>query len=60
LPGSEWDHSFSEANGITKVHIAIFNESLERMESLSDGFRKGYTLMLSNLDDLFISLSQKS
>src|SRR5580698_3374087 len=32
LPGSEWDHHFSEQNGITKVSIAIFNESLERLE----------------------------
>ena len=59
LPGSEWDHNFSEQNGITKVHITIFNESLERMEKLSDGFRIGYTMMLERLDDLFTTLSQK-
>jgi uncharacterized protein YndB with AHSA1/START domain len=59
LPGSEWDHNFSEQNGITKVSITIFNESLERMEKLSDGFRIGFTIMLKNLDDLFITLSQK-
>jgi uncharacterized protein YndB with AHSA1/START domain len=59
LPGSEWDHNFSEQNGITKVYITIFNESLERMEKLSDGFRIGFTIMLKNLDDLFITLSQK-
>ena len=59
LPGSEWDHNFSEQNGITKVNISIFNESLERMESLSEGFRKGYTAMLANLDDLFTTLSKK-
>ena len=64
LTGSEWDHTFSEQNRddslqITKVHISIFNESLERMESLTDGFRKGYTLMLTNLDELFATLSDK-
>src|ERR1700743_459711 len=25
LPGSEWDHNFSEENGITTVNISIFN-----------------------------------
>ena len=59
LRGSEWDHNFSEENGRTKVSIAIFNESLERMEKLSDGFRIGYTAMLKNLDELFTTLSQK-
>ncbi|HVV55657.1 MAG TPA: SRPBCC domain-containing protein [Mucilaginibacter sp.] len=55
--GSEWDHHFSEQNGRTKVCISIFNESLERMESLSDGFRIGYTMMLEYLDDLLSTLS---
>jgi uncharacterized protein YndB with AHSA1/START domain len=59
LPGSEWDHSFSEQNGIIKVDISIYNESIERMQSLSDGFRIGYTAMLKNLDDLFAILIQK-
>jgi len=59
LPGSEWDHNFSEQNGITKVNITIFNESLERMQSLSEGFRIGYTVMLTNLDELLATLSQK-
>ena len=30
LPGSEWDYTFSEQNGTTKVSITIYNESLER------------------------------
>src|SRR5271156_6061200 len=34
LPGSEWDYNFSEENGRTKVNIAIFNESFERMEKM--------------------------
>ncbi|HVW97097.1 MAG TPA: SRPBCC domain-containing protein [Mucilaginibacter sp.] len=59
LPGSEWDYNFSEQNGITKVTISIFNESLERMEALADGFRKGYTEMLTYLDDLLAKLSDK-
>ncbi len=59
LPGSEWDHNFSEQNGITKVSITIFNESFERMERLLEGFRLGYTIMLKNLGDLLTTLSQK-
>ena len=59
LPGSEWDHNFDEQNGITKVNISIYNESLERMESLAGGFRIGYTAMLTNLDNLLATLSNK-
>lgn len=57
--GSEWDHNFSEQSGITKVNITIFNESLERMESIMDGFRLGYTMMLESLEDLLTTLSHK-
>lgn len=59
LPGSEWDHNFSEQNGITKVNITIFNESAERMEKIQEGFKLGYTIMLTNLDNLLATLSQK-
>ena len=58
LPGSDWDHNFSEQDGKTKVGITIFNESLERMQSLADGFRIGYTAMLTHLDDLLATISQ--
>jgi uncharacterized protein YndB with AHSA1/START domain len=57
LPGSEWDYSFSEKDGITKVSISIFNESFERMERLLDGFRKGFTMTLENLEKLLADLS---
>ena len=59
LPGSEWDHSFSEQNGTTKVSITIFNESFERMESLLEGFKLGFTATLENLENLLASLSKK-
>ncbi len=55
LPGSEWDLSFSEQNGITKVSIGIYNESFERMEKLMDGFRAGFTMTMKNLDELLAS-----
>lgn len=52
LPGSEWDYRFSEEKGVTKVSITIYNESFERMESLLEGFRQGFTLTLKNLEEL--------
>jgi uncharacterized protein YndB with AHSA1/START domain len=60
LPGSEWDHSFSEQNEITKVTIHIYNESLERLERILDGFTKGMKISLINLESLLASLSKKA
>lgn len=57
LPGSEWDYSFSEQNGITKVNITIYNESFERLEKLLEGFKIGFTMSLKNLEELLASLS---
>ena len=59
LPGSDWDHNFSEENGITKVSISIYNESLARLEKLSDGFKVGFTMSMKNLEELLEALSQK-
>ena len=59
LPGSDWDYSFSEQNGITKVSITIYNESFDRMESLIDGFKIGFTMTMDNLENLLATLSQK-
>lgn len=59
LPGSEWDHTFSEENGKTTVTISIYNESLERMERILDGFTRGMKMSLSNLENLLAGLSQK-
>jgi uncharacterized protein YndB with AHSA1/START domain len=59
LPGSEWDYNFSEQNGITKVVIAIFNESFDRMDKLLEGFQQGFTLTLNNLEKLLASLSKR-
>ncbi len=59
LPGSEWDHSFSEQNGTTKVNIIIYNESLERLERILDGFTQGMKMSLSNLENLLATLSRK-
>ena len=59
LPGSEWDHTFSEENGTTKAYITIYNESLERMERILDGFTIGMRMSLENLENLLATLSKK-
>lgn len=59
LPGSDWDYTFSEQAGLTKVHITIFNESFDRMERLLEGFQQGFTATLKNLENLLKTLSQR-
>lgn len=60
LPGSHWDYTFSEQNGTTTVHIAIYNESLARMEKLIEmGFTEGFKMSMNNLENLLATLSQK-
>jgi uncharacterized glyoxalase superfamily protein PhnB/uncharacterized protein YndB with AHSA1/START domain len=51
LPGSDWDYTFSEHNGTTKVSITIYNESLERLEKMIEmGFTEGFKMSLENLE----------
>ena len=58
LPGSEWEYNFSEQNGITKVTIRIYNESLERLERMiAMGFKEGFTMSIDNLENLLEKLS---
>ncbi len=60
LPGSEWNYNFSEQNGITKVSITIFNESLVRLEKMIEmGFKEGFTMSIDNLEKLLATLSQQ-
>ena len=54
--GSEWNYDFSEQDGITKVHITIYNESFERMERIMEGFKIGFTMSLTNLENLLAKL----
>ena len=59
LPGSDWDFSFSESDRKTTVNIAIYNESLERLERMiAMGFTEGTAAQLENLRDLLASISQ--
>ena len=69
LPGSDWDYNFSEQNarpddpvgrGTTKVSITIYNESLARLEKMIEmGFTEGFTMSMTNLENLLATLSQK-
>jgi uncharacterized protein YndB with AHSA1/START domain len=60
LPGSDWDHNFSEQNGITTVSITILNESRERMEKMIEmGFKEGFTMGLQQLEELLLTLNDK-
>ena len=59
LPGSNWDLNFTEQNGITKVSITIYNESLERMEKMIEmGFKEGFTMTLNELNELLSTLKK--
>ncbi|MDP1813814.1 MAG: SRPBCC domain-containing protein [Leadbetterella sp.] len=58
--GSDWDYTFSEQNGKTKVSIVIYNESLERMEKMIEmGFTEGFKMSMVNLENLLATLSEK-
>ena len=60
LPGSEWDYTFSEQGDITKVRIAIYNESLARLERMIEmGFTEGFKMTLNTLENLLTTLSKK-
>jgi len=60
LPGSNWDLNFNEENGITKVSISIYNESLERMEKMIEmGFKEGFTMTLNELANVLTILKNK-
>jgi uncharacterized protein YndB with AHSA1/START domain len=60
LPGSDWDFTFAEQNGTTKVSIVIYNDSLERMEKMIEmGFKQGFGMGLQQLDELLATFSQK-
>ena len=60
LPGSDWDYTFSEQDGKTTVRSAIYNESLARMEKMIEmGFKEGFTVSMTNLENLLATLSKK-
>ncbi len=53
LPGSDWDLNFKEENGMTKVTVEIYNESLERLQMMLEmGFQGGFAMAHNNLDEV--------
>lgn len=61
LPGSDWDYNFSEQDGKTTVRITIYNESLARMEKMIEmGFKEGFTMSMTNLENLLATLSKQA
>ncbi len=60
LPGSDWDLTFSEQNGTTKVSITIKNDSLARMEKMIEmGFKEGFAMCLQQLNELLSAPTNK-
>ena len=59
FPGSNWDFTFSEQNGITKLRISIYFESLEELEKMIEmGFKEGFTVTLNELTNLLKTLKK--
>lgn len=59
LPTSQWNLNFSEQNGLTKVSITVYNDSLENLEKVLEmGFKEGFTATLNELDNLLSTLNK--
>ena len=57
LPDSFWTVNFSEADGVTKVHVEIKHESLEDLEKIIEmGFKEGFTACIEQLDEMLRNL----
>lgn len=51
MPGSEWDYTFSERNGTTRVNIAILN--YDRIEKdIESNFKRRFEMTLNVLEKL--------
>lgn len=52
MPRTLWENHFTEENGMTTVNISAKYESLESLEMVIEmGFKEGFTMALSNLDE---------
>jgi uncharacterized protein YndB with AHSA1/START domain len=59
LPGANWDLTFSEYNGITKVSISIYFESLEELKKMIEmNFQEGFTVTLNELASVLRNLKK--
>lgn len=58
-PGANWDLTFSELNGITKVRIIIYFDSIEELEKMIEmGFKEGFTVTLNELSILLKTIKR--
>lgn len=57
--GSDWSLNFTSTGARTTVQIHIYNESVERLERVLDGFKIGMTMTYENLTELLKTMSQK-
>lgn len=55
--GSDWNLNFSQEEGGTRVSITIYNESLERLERVLEGFKVGMAMTYENLKELLAKVS---
>lgn len=56
-PTSEWDLTFSEQNGTTKVNITIKHKNLADLEKMIElNFQAGFTMTLNYLEQLLGTL----
>ena len=59
LPTAEWELNFSEQNGITKVSISVYFESLEELEKMIEmGFKEGFSMTINELTNLLKTLKK--
>ena len=59
LPTSEWELNFIEQNGITKVSISVYFESLEELKKMIEmGFKEGFTMTINELTNLLKTLKK--
>ncbi len=60
LPTAEWDLTFSEhRDGITKVSISVYFESLEDLEKMIEmGFKEGFTMTINELRNILKTLKK--
>ena len=59
LPTAEWELNFSEQNGITKVSISVYFESLEELKKMIEmGFKEGFTMTINELTNVLKTLKK--
>ena len=59
LPTSEWELTFSEHEGISKVSIVVKQKSLAEIQTIIEmGFKEGFTMTINELANLLETLKK--